>query len=123
MSSPRTKTDAQLLTEEDIRYDKIALSLIGGVTIGFFGLLAGAAWERAIGKKGSGLARKIGGFSIIWGTIVVHLTRSGGRTPDNRTPVDFAMLALYGWIAYLACFAALLVWTLRTFRRRGQGRS
>jgi len=109
--------------EEDVRYYKIALSSVGGFVIGFFGLLAGTAWERALGKRGTGFAWKIAGLSTVWGMTVVQLTPTGGVVMDNKTTVNYAMVALHGWISFLTSVLAFLVWTLRTLGRKAAGKS
>jgi thiamine transporter ThiT len=104
--------------EEDVRVYKIALSAVGGLLIGFLGLLAGTAWERALGKSDSRLAWKVAGLAGLWGMTVVQLTPTGGVIMENKATVNYAVFALHGWISFFASVLAGCVWLGRTVTRR-----
>jgi hypothetical protein len=45
--------------------------------------------------------------------VVVQLTPTGGVIMENKTTVNYAVIALHGWITFVACVVALIVWGVR----------
>src|SRR5581483_504776 len=114
MADPKVKTDAELLQQEDARYDRFVLSAVAGLLIGFFGLVTGLVWEGALGKSGSGFAWKIAGLSTIWGVVAVQQKSPGGALTDNRATANYATVGFYAWIAFLLSVLAFFAWVFRT---------
>ena len=93
---------------------RASLSLAGGLIIGALGLLTGAAWAWATGAPLLVGAAGLGAIGAIWGMVCVHLTPTGGVILENRTTVNYAVFALHGWMAFLACVVALVIAAIRT---------
>jgi len=91
------------------------LSLSGGLILGAFGLLAGAAWGAASGLGVGVVALALGAVGFVWGAICFQLTPTGGVIMENKTTVNYAVIAVHGWLTFFACMAALLVWALRVW--------
>jgi hypothetical protein len=93
---------------------RISLSAVGGLIIGALGLLTGAVWALAVGAPVPLVAAILAAIGALWGMICVQLTPTGGVIIENRTTVNYAVWALHGWVAFLACVVALVVLAIRT---------
>ena len=93
---------------------RVSLSAVGGLIIGTLGLLTGAAWAWAVGAPVLPVAGVLGAIGAVWGMVCVHLTPTGGVILENRTTVNYAVFALHGWMAALACVAALIALAVRS---------
>ena len=100
--------------QENTTLYRTGLSLAGGVIIGSFGLLAGALWALASGADVLIVALIVGAVMAVWGAICVQLTPTGGVIMENKTTVNYAVVALHGWLTFLACLLALIVWAVRS---------
>ena len=72
---------------------------------------------RAVACRGADVvlaAIVVGAVAALWGMMVVQLTPTGGVIMENKTTVNYAMIALHGWIAFYACIVALLAWAIRS---------
>ena len=99
------------MPENDTLY-RISLSLAGGLILGLMGVLAGAAWGEALGV-GLIAALVLGATGFVWGAICFQLTPTGGVIMENRTTVNYAVIATHGWMAFFATVFALVVWGIR----------
>ena len=93
---------------------RTGLSAVGGLIIGSCGLIVGAVWGLAVGADVVLAAVIVGAVAALWGMMVVQLTPTGGVIMENKTTVNYAMIALHGWIAFYACIVALLAWAIRS---------
>ena len=93
---------------------KVGLSTVGGLIIGFFTLLGAGAWQKALGKKQSSFAWKAAGLGALWGMTCVQLTPTGGVIMENKTTVNYSVIALHGWVAFLASTLAFFAWIIRS---------
>src|SRR5215471_16457114 len=100
------------MPENDTLY-RISLSLAGGLILGVMGVLAGAAWGEATGA-GLIAAAILGAVGFVWGAICFQLTPTGGVIMENRTTVNYAVIATHGWMAFFAIVLALVVWGVRS---------
>jgi hypothetical protein len=92
---------------------RIALSLAGGLSIGIFGLIAGAAWSLSLGADMLTSALVVGVLAFVWGAICVQLTPTGGAIMENKTTVNYAVVALHGWMTFFFCMLAVIFWAVR----------
>jgi hypothetical protein len=92
---------------------RTSLSAVGGLIIGGLGLVAGAAWGVAAGADVALAAVIAGAAACLWGMFAVQLTPTGGVIMENKTTVNYAVVALHCWIAAFACLVALAVWAVR----------
>jgi hypothetical protein len=92
---------------------RIGLSTAGFVIIGFFGLLAGLVWALAVGANIVLTGLVIAAIAGVWGATCVQLTPTGGVIMENKTTVNYAVIALHGWMTFLAVLVALIVWAIR----------
>lgn len=99
--------------QENDTFYRIALSLSGGLILGLMGLLAGAAWGVATGAGALTGALILGAIGFVWGAICFQLTPTGGVIMENKTTVNYAVIATHGWMAFFACVVALAVWAVR----------
>ncbi len=76
-------------------------------------MLAGASWGLAVAANTLIVIAIVGALAAVWGSLVVQLTPTGGVIMENKTTVNYAVLALHGWLTFFACLSALLVWALR----------
>lgn len=93
---------------------QVGLSATGALLIGGLGLAIGAVWGGATGADMVYAAIAVGLIAAVWGAICVQLTPTGGVIMENRTTVNYAVLALHGWLTFLICALGLLVWVART---------
>jgi hypothetical protein len=99
--------------QQNVTFYRIALSTAGAVIIGAFGLLAGAFWGLATGADVLIAALIVGAIAAAWGAVCFQLTPTGGSIMENKTTVNYAVIALHGWLAGFACIIALIVWAVR----------
>jgi hypothetical protein len=92
---------------------RIGLSAAGFLIIGLFGLLAGLVWALAVGADLLLVALIIAAIAGVWGATCFQLTPTGGVIMENKTTVNYAVIALHGWMTFLAVLVALLVWAVR----------
>ena len=92
----------------------VSLSLVGGLIIGALALVTGAVWAWAVGAPVLPVAAALGAIGAVWGMVCVQLTPTGGVILENRTTVNYAIFALHGWMGFLACLLALLVFAVRS---------
>jgi hypothetical protein len=88
------------------------LSLWGAVTIGFFGVIVGAVWGAALDVGAVEGAIVLGIVGAIWGAIVFQLTPTGGVIMENKSTVNYAVIALHGWFAGIIAVIGLIVWLI-----------
>src|SRR5690242_10311743 len=100
------------MPENDAFY-RISLSLAGGLILGLMGVLAGAAWGEATGAGLLSGALVLGALGFVWGAICIQLTPTGGVIMENKTTVNYAVIATHGWMAFFAIVVALAVWGLQ----------
>jgi hypothetical protein len=98
---------------ENTTFYRIGLSAAGFLIIGVFGLLAGLVWALATGADLLLVGLIIAAVAGFWGAICVQLTPTGGVIMENKTTVNYAVIALHGWLTFLAVLVALLVWLVR----------
>lgn len=98
---------------ENTAFYRISLSAAGFVIIGLFGLLAGAVWALAVGADLLVVAFVIALVAGIWGATCFQLTPTGGVIMENKTTVNYAVIALHGWLTFLVVLVALVVWLVR----------
>jgi hypothetical protein len=99
--------------QQNVTFYRIALSTAGAVIIGAFGLLAGAVWGLATGADVILAALIVGAIAAAWGAVCFQLTPTGGSIMENKTTVNYAVIALHGWVTAFACILALIVWVAR----------
>jgi hypothetical protein len=92
---------------------RTGLSAVGGLILGAFGLLAGALWALAVGADVVLVCLVVAALASLWGMVVVQLTPTGGVIMENKTTVNYAVIALHGWITFFICLVALVVWAIR----------
>jgi len=92
---------------------RIGLSAAGFLIIGLFGLLAGLVWALAVGANLAVIGLLVAAVAGVWGAVCFPLTPTGGVIMENKTTVNYAVIALHGWMAFFAIVAALAVWGLR----------
>jgi hypothetical protein len=100
--------------QDNVTLYRIGLSAAGAVSIGLLGLIVGAFWCWAVDGDAS-FAIVFAAITALWGAIVVQLTPTGGVIMENKTTVNYAVVALHGWYAFLLCLIALAVWALRVW--------
>ena len=100
--------------QENTTLYRIGLSGVGGAITALLGLLVGAAWGAALGIDVVMLALIFGALGFAWGAISFQLTPTGGVIMENRTTVNYAVVATYAWIAGFACIFALVAFAVRT---------
>ncbi len=98
---------------ENTTFYRIGLSAAGFLIIGFFGLLAGLVWTLAVGADLLLTALIIAAIAGIWGAACFQLTPTGGIIMENKTTVNYAVIALHGWMTFLVIVVALIVWAIR----------
>jgi hypothetical protein len=99
--------------QENTTLYRIGLSLAGAVSTGLFGLVAGAVWGLAVNAQLLLAMAAGGGAAALIGAVTVQLTPTGGVIMENKTTVNYALIATYGWIAAFLCFFAAIVWLVR----------
>lgn len=92
---------------------RIGLSAAGFVTIGLLGLIAGLAWAVAVGANVVLVALAVAAIAGVWGATCFQLTPTGGVIMENKTTVNYAVIALHGWLTFLVVLLALVVWAVR----------
>lgn len=99
--------------QQSAKLYRFSLSAVGGLIIGGLGMVLGAVWAWAVGAPVLLVTAVLGAIAAVWGMICVQLTPTGGVILENRTTVNYAVFALHGWITFLACILALLVFAIR----------
>ena len=115
LDRPWAAWQASRRMQDNVTLYKIALSLAGAAIIGALGLLVGAVWALAVGVCVWKAAGIVGAIGAVWGAVCFQLTPTGGVIMENKTTVNYAMVALHGWLAFFACLVALIVWALRAW--------
>jgi hypothetical protein len=100
--------------EDNVALYRIGLSAAGALSMGLLGLTVGAVWSWAVDADTS-FAIALAAVAGLWGAIVVQLTPTGGVIMENKTTVNYAVVALHGWYAFFLCLIALVVWALRAW--------
>jgi hypothetical protein len=100
--------------QENTTLYRIGLSGVGGAITALLGLLVGAAWAAALDVDVLTLALVVGALGFGWGAISFQLTPTGGVIMENRTTVNYAVVATYAWIAAFLCLFALPAFVVRT---------
>ena len=100
--------------QQSAKLYRISLSAAGGLIIGGLGALVGAVWAWAVGAPALPVAAALGVVAAVWGMVCVQLTPTGGVILENRTTVNYAVFALHGWMTFLACILALVVFAVRS---------
>lgn len=98
---------------ENTTFYRIGLSAAGFLIIGLFGLLAGLVWALAVDANLLLIGLIVAAIAGAWGAICVQLTPTGGVIMENKTTVNYAVIALHGWMTFLAVVVALAVWLVR----------
>jgi hypothetical protein len=93
---------------------RIGLSSVGGAITALLGLLVGVVWAVALNADVLLLALAFGALGFVWGAISFQLTPTGGVIMENRTTVNYAVVATYAWIAAFGCILALVAFLVRT---------
>jgi len=88
------------------------LSLWGAVTIGFFGAIVGLVWGAALGFDVVECAVVMAMIGAAWGAIVFQMTPTGGVIMENKSTVNYAVIALHGWFAGIIAVIGLIVWAI-----------
>jgi hypothetical protein len=101
--------------QENTTLYRISLSLAGAVITGALGLLIGAMWGLAFDTPVLAAVALGGGLAAVVGAVTVQLTPTGGVIMENKTTVNYALIATYGWIAFFLCIIAGVVWAVRVF--------
>jgi hypothetical protein len=99
--------------QENTTLYRIGLSSVGGLITALLGLLVGAAWGVALNVDVVLAALLLGALGFVWGAISFQLTPTGGVIMENRTTVNYAVVATYAWIAAFGCIGALVVFVVR----------
>ncbi len=94
---------------------RTGLSAAGLIILGSFGLIAGTLWALATGADVLPVTLAAGGVMAVWGMIAVQLTPTGGGIMENKTTVNYSVIALHAWLTFLAGMAALIVWAVRSW--------
>lgn len=100
--------------QENTTLYRIGLSGVGGAITALLSLLVGAAWAVALSVDIVMLALVFGALGFVWGAISFQLTPTGGVIMENRTTVNYAVVATYCWIAAFFCLFALVAFIVRT---------
>ena len=100
--------------QENTTLYRIGLSGAGGAITALLGLLAGAVWGVALELDVAMAALVLGVLGFVWGAISFQLTPTGGVIMENKTTVNYAVVATYGWIAAFLCLFALVAFVIRT---------
>ena len=98
---------------ENTTFYRVALSTVIGFILGVFGLIAGAVWALALDGNVPLVAAIVGAVAAMWGMVACQLTPTGGVIMENKTTVNYAVIALHGWLTFIACIIALIVWAVR----------
>ena len=101
--------------QENTFFYRTALSLWGAITVGVFAAIVGAVWALALGTDVVIGAVILGAIGAVWGGVAFQLTPTGGIIMENKTTVNYAVVALHGWFAAFACLIALIVLLIRQF--------
>jgi hypothetical protein len=99
--------------QENTTLYRIGLSGVGGAITGLLGLIVGVAWAAALGIDVVLLALVFAALGFAWGAISFQLTPTGGVIMENRTTVNYAVVATYAWIAAFGCLFALAAFVIR----------
>jgi hypothetical protein len=99
--------------QENTTLYRIGLSGAGGLITGLLGLLVGAVWGLALDVSLPAPALVLGALGFVWGAISFQLTPTGGVIMENRTTVNYAVVATYAWIAAFFCLIALITFVIR----------
>lgn len=99
--------------QENTTLFRLGLSGVGGAITALLGLLVGAAWAAALGVDVLLLAVVIAALGFVWGAISFQLTPTGGVIMENRTTVNYAVVATYAWIAAFLCIFAAAALAVR----------
>ena len=102
------------MQENTILY-RTALSLWGAITIGLFGALVGTVWAAVLGVDLLIGAVVVAVVGAVWGGIIFQLTPTGGIVMENKTTVNYAVIALHGWLTALITLAGALVLLVQQF--------
>jgi len=99
--------------QENTTLYRTALSGTGGAITALLGVVIGAAWAAALNVDVL-MPALLGGLGFVWGAISFQLTPTSGVIMENRTTVNYAVVATYAWIAAFACLFALVAFVLRS---------
>jgi hypothetical protein len=100
--------------QENTTLYRIGLSSVGGAITALLALIVGAAWAAALGVDVLMPALVFAALGFVWGAISFQLTPTGGVIMENRTTVNYAVVATYAWIAAFGCIVAAGVFLVRT---------
>ena len=101
------------MEEENTQLYQVGISSLGGLIVGSLAFLTGLVWKNALGIKSPSFAWKAAGAGAIWGMIVPQLTPTGGVIMENRTTVNYAVVALHCWLAVLSSILCGFIWLSR----------
>jgi hypothetical protein len=99
--------------QENTTLYRIGLSSVGGALTALLALLVGAVWALALDLDVLLPALVLGALGFSWGAISFQLTPTGGVIMENRTTVNYAVVATYAWIAAFFCLFALVAFIIR----------
>jgi hypothetical protein len=99
--------------DENTQLYQVGLSSLGGLIVGALAFVTGLVWKNALGIKSPSFPWKVAGAGALWGMTVVQLTPTGGVIMENRTTVNYAVVALHCWMAALSSILGLVVWLSR----------
>jgi hypothetical protein len=101
--------------QENTFFYKTALSVWGAVSVAVFAAFVGAIWAAALNVDITLGAAVLAAVGAVWGAIAFQLTPTGGIVTENKTTVNYAVVALHGWMAAIAAFVAAVVLVIQQF--------
>jgi hypothetical protein len=51
-------------------------------------------------------------LGAVWGALVFQMTPTGGVIMENKSTVNYAVIALHGWFAGIVAVIGLIVWVI-----------
>ena len=94
---------------------RTALSLWGAITIGLFGALVGTVWAAVLGVELLIGAAVMALIAALWGAVIFQLTPTGGIVMENKTTVNYAVIALHGWYTAIIVVIGAVVLLIQQF--------
>jgi hypothetical protein len=99
--------------QENTTLYRIGLSSVGGAITALLGVSVGLVWALALGVDVVTTALVLGALGFVWGAISFQLTPTGGVIMENRTTVNYAVVATYAWIAAFLCVFGAVAFAVR----------
>ena len=89
---------------------RMRLSMFGGGFTAVLGLIGGAVWAWALGADVLMVSLAAGAVGLVWGAWTVQKTPTGGVIIENKSDVNYVLMALYGWLTLLSFIPAVIIW-------------